>query len=145
MSERTTQRWVTASEARVESSSRRNGTSVLAQFDAQQFERLHVGQHAIVGLGGRLFTARVSTLVGTDSALLALTSQPERLRPGAPARVTIAADAIDIEWNPSARSRSSKMMFEAIAPSTAPSVQAGSNAFFRVAQTLAALLLPFSD
>lgn len=76
------QRWVTATEGRVEVSSRRGGTHVKARFGELDYERVRLGQHAIVGFGGRLFTARVAALVDTDrSALLELSRRSEKLRP----------------------------------------------------------------
>jgi multidrug resistance efflux pump len=65
---------------------------VLARFGAADFERLRIGQSAVVGSGGRLLAARISALAPGDlMAILDFVLRPVALRPGMNASVLVIA------------------------------------------------------
>ncbi|HWE25443.1 MAG TPA: HlyD family efflux transporter periplasmic adaptor subunit [Myxococcales bacterium] len=66
---------------------------VLARFDAAGFERLRLGQSALVRSGGRLFAAKVCALGPDDLiALLDFVLRPVALRPGMIASAVVVTD-----------------------------------------------------
>ncbi len=65
---------------------------VLARFGTADFERLRIGQSAVVGSGGRLLAAKVSALAPGDlTAVLDFVLRPVALRPGMNASVLVIA------------------------------------------------------
>jgi len=65
---------------------------VLARFGAAEFERLRLGQSAVVASAGRLLAARVSALAPGDlTAVLDFVLRPVALRPGMNASVLVIA------------------------------------------------------
>ena len=65
---------------------------VLARFGAADFERLRIGQSAVVGIGGRLLAAKVSALGPDDlTVVLDFVLRPVALPPGINASVLVIA------------------------------------------------------
>jgi len=65
---------------------------VLARFGTADFERLRIGQSAVVGSGGRLLAAKISALAPGDlTAVLDFVLRPIALRPGMNASVLVIA------------------------------------------------------
>lgn len=70
-----------------------NDVWALARFDAADFERLRIGQSAVVTVGGRLLAAKVCALGPGDlTAVLDFVLRPVILQPGMFASAVVVAD-----------------------------------------------------